>query len=221
VEWDGTDWTRVQDIGPPAALGSGMAYIGGSVLLIGGASSLTAGPPTPALFGDSWEWSGDFWTDRADIGPRPRWSTALAFDSDRGRAVLFGGCDVVPSDPNVGTAVLGDTWEAPFAAGPGSSGGTGQGDAQLTTFTVSPSPITPPANLTFAAGLSGPAGQALEVDVYVGPQSGSPALTISIQQGQQQGSAIVPLQPGELPPGPYQFTAVLGPTTLTANLTVQ
>jgi hypothetical protein len=57
--------------------------------------------------------------------------------------------------------------------------------------------------------------------VYIGPQSGSPALTIAIQQGQQQGSAIVPLQPGELPPGPYQFTAVFGPTTLTANLTVQ
>jgi hypothetical protein len=220
-EWDGTDWTRVQDIGPPAALGAAMAFVGGSTLLIGGASSMTVGPPAPVLFGHSWEWSGDFWTDRADIGPRPRWAAALTFDADRGRAVLFGGSDAVPSDPNVSTAVLGDTWEAPFAAGPGSPGGPGDGAPQLTGFTISPDTFTPPQDVTFAATLSGPAAQVTEVSVYLAPPSGSPALVIDIQPGQQQGAATANLQPGILPPGTYELDAVLGPVTLTASMTIQ
>ena len=43
-----------------------------------------------------------FWTQKQDIGPRPRTSHAIAHDTSRGRAVLFGG------DPGGGP--LGDTW---------------------------------------------------------------------------------------------------------------
>jgi hypothetical protein len=221
-EWDGTDWTRVQDIGPPAALGSAMAFIGGSTLLIGGASSSTAGPPAPVLFGHSWEWAGDFWTDRADIGPRPRWAAALAFDADRGRAVLFGGSDAVPSDPNVAAAVLGDTWEAPFAGGPASpGGGQGAGAPQLTGFTISPDTFTLPQDVTFAATLSGPAAQMTEVSVYLGQPPGSPVLAIDIQPGQTQSAVTASIQPGMLPAGPYDLFAVLDAVTLTASMTVQ
>ncbi len=43
------------------------------------------------------------WTQQSNFGPSPRSGGAMAFDSDRGRLVLFGG--------NSGTSRLGDTWE--------------------------------------------------------------------------------------------------------------
>jgi hypothetical protein len=43
------------------------------------------------------------WTQQSNFGPSPRSGGAMAFDSDRGRLVLFGG--------NTGTSRLGDTWE--------------------------------------------------------------------------------------------------------------
>src|SRR5205823_7867781 len=44
------------------------------------------------------------WTQLQDIGPGPRAPAGMAYDSDRGRSVLFGGVS-----QNV--AYLGDTWE--------------------------------------------------------------------------------------------------------------
>ena len=41
------------------------------------------------------------WTQQSNFGPSPRSGGAMAFDSDRGRLVLFGG--------NSGTSRLGDT----------------------------------------------------------------------------------------------------------------
>ena len=52
---------------------------------------------------DTWEWDGGYWTQMQDVGPSPRSLTALAFDSERGRTVLFGGQGAA--------GVLGDTWE--------------------------------------------------------------------------------------------------------------
>lgn len=47
------------------------------------------------------------WTQKQDEGPSPRGLAAMAYDSVRGRSVLFGGS----GSELVGTAVLGDTWE--------------------------------------------------------------------------------------------------------------
>jgi hypothetical protein len=44
------------------------------------------------------------WTQRSDFGPGPREGHVMAFDSSRGRTVLFGGL-------GPGDALLGDTWE--------------------------------------------------------------------------------------------------------------
>ena len=48
------------------------------------------------------EWNGSAWTPRVVPGPLPRGSHAIAFDSARGRVVLFGGS---------GGYRLADTWE--------------------------------------------------------------------------------------------------------------
>ena len=73
-------------------------------------------PGTGASGGDlsrlSWEWDGAHWTLRQDMGPAPRWGHAIAFDSARGRPVLFGGFSALPADPGVADSVLADTWEA-------------------------------------------------------------------------------------------------------------
>jgi len=55
-------------------------------------------------FGDSWSFDGIHWTQVQDIGPVPRLSHAVTFDSARNAVVLFGGLDA--TDAN-----LGDTWE--------------------------------------------------------------------------------------------------------------
>ncbi len=54
---------------------------------------------------DTWEWDGTGWQEKALTGPRPsvRTASSMAFDSDRGVVVLFGGIQ--------STTFYGDTWE--------------------------------------------------------------------------------------------------------------
>jgi len=53
-----------------------------------------------AYLGDTWEWNGSSWTQVATTGPSARWEHAMAYDSLRGRIVLFAGFNT-----------LDDTWE--------------------------------------------------------------------------------------------------------------
>jgi len=113
--WDGIEWTQVANMGPLPSRAVGMTFAGAATLLFGGISS------APALANEelsrlSWECDGEHWTLRQDMGPAPRWGHALAFDSQRGRPVLFGGVSVLPGDPNAASSVLGDTWEATLEA---------------------------------------------------------------------------------------------------------
>ena len=95
-------WTQRQDVGPSPRTHSAAAYDTSAkrVLLYGGEHA----PSTAyAMYGDTWEWDGSFWTQLADIGPSPRLSHALAYDPNRDRTVLFGGAS--------GQMLLADTWE--------------------------------------------------------------------------------------------------------------
>ena len=59
------------------------------------------------MFGDTWEWDGQRWTQVASDGPSARTLHGLAYDANRGRVVLFGGTSVLaPNAPSYG-----DTWE--------------------------------------------------------------------------------------------------------------
>jgi hypothetical protein len=60
-----------------------------------------------ALYGDTWEWDGAAWTQRAVSGPAARGQHAMTYDAMRGVTVLFGGS---------GTSVFNDTWEWDGAA---------------------------------------------------------------------------------------------------------
>jgi hypothetical protein len=63
---------------------------------------LYGGKDDATFFKNTWEWDGHHWTQRQDIGPSARAFAAMAYDSGRRHAVLFGGA---------GPGLYGDTWE--------------------------------------------------------------------------------------------------------------
>lgn len=105
LEWDGSTWTLENQSGPSARHGHAMAYDAARrrTVLFGGSVGV---PPFDNInaMGDTWEWDGSSWTQRASTGPSARSQHALAYDAARGRVVLFGGRDALAQHQ-------GDTWE--------------------------------------------------------------------------------------------------------------
>jgi hypothetical protein len=106
-EWDGSTWfERSAATRPPARAQHAMAYDSarGRVVLFGGAHTGDDGFSTVFL-GDTWEWDGSAWTERSPaVAPAARYAHAMAYDSARGRIVLFGG-------RSAANEFLADTWE--------------------------------------------------------------------------------------------------------------
>jgi hypothetical protein len=58
---------------------------------------------------DTWEWNGNDWVQyQPEHSPLPRYSAGIAFDENRGVAVLFGGIGQNPAYQNI---FYSDTWE--------------------------------------------------------------------------------------------------------------
>ena len=100
-EWDGSFWTQMDDSGPGPRSGHAMVYDSAKQvsILFGGFSPAADSP----VFGDTWQWDGQDWTQLANSGPIPRGAASMVFDSIRNRTVLFGGSAPVQQ--------LLDTWE--------------------------------------------------------------------------------------------------------------
>lgn len=102
-DWDGTEWTDRTESGvaPVARVEHGLVFESdsGTALLFGGERW------DDTLLQDTWRWNGTTWREVTPVtyNPSPRESHAIAFDSGRGVAVLFGGWD--------GVDTLADTWE--------------------------------------------------------------------------------------------------------------
>ncbi|MFN0131382.1 MAG: kelch repeat-containing protein [Phycisphaerales bacterium] len=107
-EWSNGVWVpRTPTISPAGRRLHRMVYdtVRGRVLLFGGLTS------TGSIKGDTWEWNGQTgqWTMlSAGGGPPARYSHAMAYDTARGKAVVFGG---------LVSASLDDTWEFDSATG--------------------------------------------------------------------------------------------------------
>ncbi|MGH9348095.1 MAG: hypothetical protein ACRD26_12615 [Vicinamibacterales bacterium] len=76
--------------GPPPRSEAGMTYDRKRqvVVLFGGYNDVGG---TITRLGDTWEWDGAVWRQRASTGPAPRSGVALAYDEQLQRVVLFGG----------------------------------------------------------------------------------------------------------------------------------
>src|SRR5262245_51651299 len=94
-------WSNV--VSPKRLDGAAMVYDSarGVTLLFGGRSQSSG-----SYYGldETWEWDGVNWMQRMpQTRPWGRYGHAMAYDSDRGVTVLFGGSDF--------GSPLGDTWE--------------------------------------------------------------------------------------------------------------
>jgi len=100
-EWNGVSWALRATSGPTPRSWGSMTYDsarGVTVLYAGWAYS-------GSLLGNTWDWDGENWTLRLPNGAPPglRVGHAMAFDSERDEAVMFGGWET-------NSGYLGDTW---------------------------------------------------------------------------------------------------------------
>ncbi|HVP12527.1 MAG TPA: kelch repeat-containing protein [Phycisphaerae bacterium] len=114
-EWNGDLWTLRGGGGPVQRAGHAMAYDAGrqAVVLFGGTTGDLYEPP----LGDTWEWNGTSWTQFTSAGPSGRIESSIAYDSGRGRVVLFGGVTKQDTWERVGT-----TWSLAATTGPSARG---------------------------------------------------------------------------------------------------
>ena len=106
-EYDGADWTKVTTGASPSARSlAAMVFDAGHcrTLLFGGEPSTGS----PNALSDTWSYDGTNWSPfNAATTPPGRWGHVMAFDTSRGRIVLFGGYG--PAYP--AGADMNDTWE--------------------------------------------------------------------------------------------------------------
>lgn len=105
-EWNGSTWTpRFTNTRPPARVWFCMTYDSTRhvTVLFGGDGTDAAG--NHVLLNDTWEYDGNDWRQVITAhSPSSRYGHALAYDSVRGKTVLFAGHDDT-------TGRLNDTWE--------------------------------------------------------------------------------------------------------------
>ncbi|MFH1744004.1 MAG: M56 family metallopeptidase [bacterium] len=109
-EWDGTEWTQIglSGVNPGKRLYHGMAFdtARAKTVLFGGAEMISH--ETSILSGDGvWEWDGSVWEKTSASGPGPRATQGMAYDSNKGQIVLFGG-GTAGGRSNIVTVA--DTW---------------------------------------------------------------------------------------------------------------
>ncbi|MEP6508769.1 MAG: kelch repeat-containing protein [Gemmatimonadales bacterium] len=95
-EWDGAEWTQIEDTGPAPRSGMAMCFdsLRGRVCMFGGGNATKQ-------FNDTWSWDGTSWTQEQDTGPAARTKHGLAYDVARDRVVLFGGFSVTTAQTQV------------------------------------------------------------------------------------------------------------------------
>lgn len=215
-EWDGASWKHVQDIGPAAATGAAIVFRSATSALFGGISAIPSAPGSK-LFGMTWEWNGHLWTARQDMGVGARFDHAMAFDSTRGRVVLFGG----RSDPSADSGLKGDTWEHADAAvpppppqGPGST-------VPVASVTATPNPVLPGQTVTITVQLGGlaPAGG----DSVALSTDGNSLGPVTVAEGASTAAVQLPI-PADIPPNQLPvtvtITAASGGVTKSTALTI-
>jgi hypothetical protein len=108
--WHDGTWHVSPATGPEPRTFPAMAYdsVRDEVVLFGGSRVLFGdGTTMPGMLDDTWVLRSEEWVRVYGVGPGPRAEAAVAYDSRRGRTVMFGGRLTSPG----GVTRLGDTWE--------------------------------------------------------------------------------------------------------------
>jgi hypothetical protein len=88
--WNGTQWRMAAAAAgwPDSRSLSGVVYDTrrDKLVLYGGIAAVSS-----TRYGDTWEWDGRRWQEKAVAGPGPRDHHTMAYDSIRGKTVAFGG----------------------------------------------------------------------------------------------------------------------------------
>lgn len=108
--WNGEQWLCLSDGGPPPRTFPALAYDSAEnrLILFGGNRVLFGTAEDTATFlDDMWAWDGQAWHQIHVSTPPARAEAGIAYDSDRQRAVLFGG----HSNEGGKRIRFGDTWE--------------------------------------------------------------------------------------------------------------
>lgn len=98
--WDGTQWQRVTEGGPPGRILGGAAYDEKrNVLVLYGGRPLALGTCSP----ETWEWDSEAWAQKDTQPPTACDHVRMVYDASSGESILFSGLD--PSENPVN-----DTW---------------------------------------------------------------------------------------------------------------
>lgn len=224
--YDGDNWTQAADTGPAPCSGAAIVFALDQAALFGGAPRLTPefaeNLALVPLFGRTWQWDGDHWTEWQDIGPAPRWLHAMAYDGDRRRIVLFGGLSAFADleQPIPPATFLGETWEhevtaAPVPPAPG-----------IASLVLNPT----------SAGRGGVFGKDTDINYTVtlsAPQLAAAAIQITcdvpdtlprqllIPAGLTSAQGLLVIHTNAFTPvGSYHVTASLGASSAVATLTI-
>lgn len=113
--WDGWTWRNFDATPPPSRQTRAMAYDSARerVVLYGGWSF--CGSFSVCFDLDTWEWDGESWEQVATTGPSGRSGHAMAYDSRRGKTVLFGSLNRLQTDTWEWDGV---SWEQAATTGP-------------------------------------------------------------------------------------------------------
>ena len=116
--WNGASWyqvdQRLSGASPSAREGAAIAYDGhGNLVMFGGdgpspGTGRGSGRTAPVSLGDTWLWTSAGWVPSPATGPAARTSASMAYDSNSGLVVMFGGSSSAIASGSPG--YLGDTW---------------------------------------------------------------------------------------------------------------
>ena len=117
--WNGTQWQRVAEGGPPGRILGGAAYDEKrNVLVLYGGRPVALGKCSP----ETWEWDGDTWTQKDVQPPTACDHVRMVYDSARGESILFSGLDPSESMVNETWSWNGEEWKRLSQEGPESRG---------------------------------------------------------------------------------------------------
>ncbi len=117
--WDGTQWRKVAEGGPPGRILGGAAYDEKrDVLVLYGGRPVELGKCSQ----ETWEWDGEVWTQEDVQPPTACDHVRMVYDAARGESILFSGLDESENPVNETWSWNGEEWKRLSEVGPESRG---------------------------------------------------------------------------------------------------